>query len=288
MRETVAPLIGAGLKIPEGDTMIIDFHTHIWPDKMAEKTVHYLEKLGNIPAYLEGTVDNLQQSMKLAGIDYSVVLPVVTKPEQFDTVNQYAAKMNDEEGIISFGGIHPENKQIEEKLRYIKDIGLKGIKIHPDYQGTYIDDIKYQRLIYCALEMGLVVVTHAGLDVGFPDVVRCTPVRAKKLLIDLQLGKEQLHNIVFAHTGGYDRWDDVEEYLVGEPVYFDLSFSLGKIPKEQLLRIIHKHTCGKLLFATDSPWGEQDKMVQYLQELPIKEYKKEAIFGENARKLLGV
>ena len=37
---------------------IIDFHTHIWPDKVAEKAKQYLEKSFRRPMTAVPTVDN--------------------------------------------------------------------------------------------------------------------------------------------------------------------------------------------------------------------------------------
>ncbi len=88
--------------------MIIDFHTHVFPDAIAQRTIAHLEDKGGMKAHIEGTLTGLKCSMKRAGIDYSVVLPVVTKPSQFESVNRYAAEINGKEGIFSFGGIHPD------------------------------------------------------------------------------------------------------------------------------------------------------------------------------------
>ena len=85
--------------------MIIDFHTHIFPDAIAERTIHKLETAANIHAHADGTLQGLQTSMKQAGVDYSVILPVVTKPSQFDSVNRFAASINGRNGILSLGGI---------------------------------------------------------------------------------------------------------------------------------------------------------------------------------------
>ena len=114
--------------------MIVDFHTHVFPEAIADKTISFLENKANSHAHTRGTLEELKSSMKEAGIDYSVALSVVTKPSQFNTVNNYLAEINGKDGIISFGGLHPDCEDIEEKLDYIKELGLKGIKLHPDYQ----------------------------------------------------------------------------------------------------------------------------------------------------------
>ena len=121
--------------------MIIDFHTHIFPDKIANKTISYLMEKGGIPSFSDGKASGLLEKMEIAGVDISVALPAMTNPTQFDSINRYAMEINEQyknskKRIISFGGIHPSCDDIESKMRFIKESGFLGIKIHPDYQGV--------------------------------------------------------------------------------------------------------------------------------------------------------
>ncbi|MBO5198367.1 MAG: amidohydrolase family protein [Lachnospiraceae bacterium] len=265
--------------------MVIDFHTHTFPDAMAAKTIAGLEAAGNVKAYTDGTVSGLKASMREAGIDLSVILPVVTKPKQFHTINTVAAEITGRDGILSFGGIHPDSEDYKGELRTIKELGLKGIKLHPDYQKTFIDDERYVRILDYAAELSLIAVIHAGLDIGLPDPVHCPPDRAANLLKQLDTANTK---IVFAHVGGYDRWDAVEEYLVGKNIWFDISYSLHKIGEEQFLRIVNNHGTDKILFATDSPWGGQKETLERFQKLPLSQEKKERILYKNAMQLLEI
>ena len=103
--------------------MIIDFHTHIFPDKIAEKTIAKLASVANIAASTDGTINGLVESMNRANVDISVIQPVVTKPEQFETINQFAQSINEKyKGrLISFGGIHPDCEDYKHKLNHIKE-----------------------------------------------------------------------------------------------------------------------------------------------------------------------
>lgn len=264
--------------------MIIDFHTHIFPDNIAEKTVRFLEDEGSIKAFTNGTLKGLKQSMKESGIDISVVLPVVTKPSQFETVNSYAASVTDKEGIISFGGIHPDSEDYRQKLKHIKELGLAGIKLHPDYQITFIDDPKMVRLINEAVAHELIVVIHAGLDIGLPDPVHCPPERAANMLRQIA---DKNAKIVLAHMGGYSMWDDVERYLVGQNIWLDSSYCPGKLADEQFIRIVRKHGAERILFASDSPWGGQKETVEHIKRLELTKDELETIFHKTAERLLG-
>jgi predicted TIM-barrel fold metal-dependent hydrolase len=265
--------------------MVIDFHTHIFPDRIAAKTIEKLEEVGNVRAFTYGTLNGLKKSMKENHIDLSIVLPVVTKPSQFDCINSFAAEITGREGILSFGGIHPDTEDYCEKLSEIKKLGLKGIKLHPDYQETYIDDPKMVRIIQYAVELGLIVVIHAGVDIGLPAPVHCPPDKSAAMLS--QIDSENAR-IVLAHTGGWGLWDDVEEYLVGKNVWFDASFSLGMISDEQFVRIVKNHGADRILFATDSPWGGQKETLEHMKKLELTEEEIERILHGNAEELLGL
>lgn len=264
--------------------MIIDFHTHIFPDQIAKKTIGFLEGEGNIKAFTDGTLNGLKRSMEENHIDIAVVMPVVTKQEQFETVNAYAKEINRKDGIISFGGIHPDSVDYKDKLNKIKELGLPGIKLHPDYQRTFVDDPKMIRLIQYAVEQDLMVLLHAGLDIGLPSPIHCTPKRAANMLSQME-GRNA--RIILAHTGGYDSWDEVEDYLVGQNVWFDISFSLGKIEEEQFVRIVRNHGADRILFASDSPWDGQGETYENLKKMSLTEEEFERILWQNAMELLG-
>ena len=272
--------------------MYIDIHTHIFPDSLAKRSIDTL--LNKLPkeiafAFSDGTYQGLIENMKNSGIDISVVLPVVTNPNHFETVNKYAAQINGKNGIYSFGGIHPDNENAEEKLEFIKSLGLKGIKLHPDYQNTFIDDEKYIKIIKKAVELGLYIVIHAGLDVGLPDPVHCPPKRVLNMLNAVYgAAVPKTRHIILAHIGGCAMYSEVEKHLVSKPVAFDLAYSLDKISQEQLLRIIKNHGAENIYFATDCPWGEPKKFVEIFEKLPLSKDEKDLISHKNAQKMLSI
>lgn len=263
--------------------MVIDFHTHIFPDKIAAKSIAALENVAKIKAATDGTLKGLLQSMTESGVDLSVILPVMTKPSQFESVNTFAAKVNETYAgkLISFGGIHPDCEDYKAELNKIKELGLKGVKIHPDYQKVMIDDIRYMNIIDYANEIGLIVITHAGVDIGLPDPVHCPPDRMRKVLDTVKPDK-----MVLAHYGGWKQWDQVYELLAGENVYLDMSFTFPYIDREMLLKILDKHDKKKFLFATDSPWGKAAADLEEMKKLPLSEEELEDILSGNAKQLL--
>ncbi len=267
--------------------MLIDFHTHAFPDKIASRTVASLASVSGLNPYTDGTAAGLRERLTDSGVGLGVVLPVVTRAEQFDSINRFAAEINASgDGLISFGGIHPDDPVPEEHIRHIKSLGLRGIKLHPDYQGTYIDDGRYVKIISLALDAGLTVVTHAGIDVGFPGhPVRCTPERAERLLDVLRLGDGEIP-LVLAHGGGYAMHSEVMEHLAGKGVYFDLSMTYRTLTKDELTALVRKHGAKRLLFGSDCPWGEPAETAAFIRGIDITDGEKQMIFEGNARRLL--
>ena len=273
--------------------MIVDFHTHVFPDKIAAMTVAALEKSGNTQSYSDGTYDSLIRQMKAAGVDISINLPVLTKPTQFDSILKFAISLNEkfalsQEGearILSFAGMHPDIEEPEQKLRLIKESGIKGIKIHPDYQSTFIDDEKYIRIFREAKRLGLITVTHAGFDCAYPgQPIRCTPDRVLRVL-DKLCGYDKL---VLAHMGANLNFSEVYDKLAGKDVYFDTACVLQLFDEQQFKKMLEKHTDEKILFATDSPWRDLTVDTCILKGFSLDPLSEKRILSENAIKLLEI
>lgn len=269
--------------------MIIDFHTHIFPDKIASKAVGLLSQNGGIPPFSDGTVKGLVDKLKRAQASVGIALPVLTSPAQFDSVNRFAKEVNDafsdkETKIISFGGIHPRCEDIEGKMKLIKESGFLGVKLHPDYQGAFINDEGYIKILECAKEYDLIVVTHSGVDGAFPnESVRCTPALAKEVIRRVRHDK-----FVLAHYGANEMSKEVLSTLCGENVYFDTAYMLRFIDEGDFKEILKRHGEDKILFASDSPWSDISSDVQIIKSFFLGKEAEERIFYKNAKTLLNL
>ena len=284
--------------------MLIDFHAHAFPDELAGKVIPMIADKAAIRYYTEATNTSLLKSMEIAGIDMSVVLPVVTKPSQHITINETAKYINEKyfPRLLSFGGIHPDNENYREILKGLIRDGIKGIKLHPLYQGVAIDDIRNLRIIENACELGMIVVIHAGRDLSFPgDLV--SPERISRMLDEIHPDK-----MVLAHMGSYAQWDEVYDILCGRGAYLDTSFALNPVrpmtdseeglkrlkenpilvpslTQEKFIKMVKKNGVDRILFASDSPGCDQKETYE-LVNLCLEEKDKNAVFFENALKLL--
>ena len=281
--------------------MIIDFHTHTFPEKISSRVVKKLGITAHIKAYTDGSIENLAASMKKAGVSYSVNLPVMTSPEQVEKIN--SSMIEDREallarGIIAFGGLHPDYTDYKKEIRRLREHHIAGIKLHPAYQIINLDDIRMLRIIDCASEEGLIVLTHAGIDIGIYDRNYCSVAHILKVIDEVHPEK-----FVLAHMGNWDCWQDVERDLAGAPVWLDTAFSIGPIAKnpatdeppyeemnlrdEDFIRLCRRHGTDRILFATDSPWQDQADYIGRIKAMDFSDAEKEQIFGGNAVALLG-
>lgn len=279
--------------------MIIDIHTHTFPESIASKALKKLSDSSRAVPYTDGTENGRNLSMNEAGIDISINLAVATKPQQVESINNLAINSilsEKSENIIEFGSMHPEYENVKDELKRIKREGVKGIKIHPAFYQLDISDKRIKNIIYEASAVDLIIVTHAGWDIGFEEA-NYIPVESL-LDIDKEIGPKKM---ILAHMGGWNDWERVENYLAGSDYYFDTSFSIGKVnarsdlkdpmrtynmEDEDFVRLCKKHGTDKILFGTDSPWADQKEYVEKIKELDFNEDEKERIFSQNAKKLL--
>ena len=269
--------------------MLIDFHVHVFPDKIAERAIGVLVKnierayaIDQKPHY-DGTRDGLLRSMSETGVDLSVTMPIATSVSQSETINRFAEDITDGQRIISFAGIHPHQEDIEGTLRDIKERGFKGIKLHPDYQDMFVSDERFIRLVRTAGELGLYTTIHAGKDVGY-----LPPNHGSVEHLRVLLDKVDASRVILAHMGGFWQWDEVEEYFVGKDVYFDIAVVSRFIDPEQYRRIIINHGADRILFGSDMPWEDPRDTLAFLKKADLSNEEMELITHKNAKKILGI
>lgn len=263
--------------------MLIDFHTHAFPDKLAKGTLEHLsEKSGGLVPVADGTIDGTKAKMKEWGVDKAVLLSIATNVRQQTNVNNFAIAQNGDE-IISFGSVHPDSPEAISEIERVAAAGLLGIKFHPEYQGFAIDDKKAYPLYERCEQLGLVISFHAGKDLGFPNSLAASPRAVVRVLSDFPHAK-----MVMAHMGGCMLWDEVEETVAGTGGYLDTSFTAGYLPKELAERIIRKHGVSNILFGSDCPWASSADTARYIDSLSLTDDEKEKIYSGNALALLGL
>lgn len=263
--------------------MLIDFHTHCFPDPIAPKAIEKLaDASGGLQPYTDGTVAGLRRSMAEGGVDASVVMNIATNPHQQQKVNDFAAAIQNGRDIFCFGSVHPNAPDALEELERIKELGLKGVKLHPDYQGFRVDEPRMKPLYRKISSLGLVTLFHAGLDYGFAPPYGGMPQEMATALTWFD------SPVIAAHWGGINCGEAVLQHLAGSEIYFDVSFGYGMMPRYFAEKILDKHGANRLLFGTDTPWHTPAMERRLLDRLSLSEAEREAVFSGNAKRLLGI
>lgn len=258
--------------------MKIDAHAHIFPQKIASKASVNIGKFYDLHMEYDGTVESLLDAEAKAGVDMAVVQSVATVPEQVETINTFISQ---EVGLhpdklIGFATLHPDFENIADEVERVISLGLKGIKIHPDFQKFCIDDKKAYR-IYEAVEGRLPVLVHTG-DFRF-DYSK--PRRMAKVLSDFPK-----LDVIAAHFGGWSEWDEAQEMLGGKRVWVDSSSSLYALPKERVKELIRSFGIDRVFFGTDYPmWNITDEVAR-VEALGLTEEELEMLYHGNIERML--
>ncbi|MEE2058147.1 amidohydrolase family protein [Rhodococcus artemisiae] len=260
--------------------MIIDAHTHMWPDAVARKalagSVPDLERRG------DGTRDGLKKSMQEAGVDRSVCLAVANDGSAVDKANKFSASL-DPDHFIGFGSVHPDLTP-EENLESLRRHGLKGAKIHPFFQRYALDDQRLAPLLD-AMQGEFAVIIHVGsISTASSDGV-CSPT----MLADLSRNFPKL-DVIACHFGGYQQFEAAVEFVVGLPVYLDTSWppSLAELNPAEVRKVIEKHGPERVVFASDWPMADQAREIRAVRELGLADDDVDRILGLNLARLLKI
>jgi hypothetical protein len=270
--------------------MIIDSHTHIFPDDIARKAIPKLMEAahGDVTAYTDATYHGLISSMDKAGIDYSLILPIATSPEHGKGILKWIKSVySQNKRLMFFASLHALDNNNPDHLKQICDLGIKGLKIHPQYQDTAVNSLIAMKLYEQAAKHQLILYFHAGFDIAFPQSDHASIPRFQEVLSEFPQT-----TMILAHAGGYREWDSVYDNLLAYPnAYFDLAFVLDyiAIPEQEKLRLMLTKIPERILFGTDSPWRDQKKDVEDFMQLECLSLKeKQQILSENFLKLIPV
>lgn len=259
------------------DSRIIDVHCHIFPEKIAEKAVAAIGSYYHTKMFSnKGTVDQLLKSGEKIGVSKYLVHSTATKMEQVVPINNFIADtISKNRNFIGFGTLYPGFPDMDAEVDRMMSIGLRGVKLHPEFQKFSLDDADVID-IFRVIEGRLPVLIHMGdenKDTSSPDKLAAILDKFPRLVV------------IGAHLGGYQMWDESIRYLVGKNLYFDTSSSLFKLDGQTAVDIIRRHGVEKVLFGTDYPmWGHAQELKRF-DRLSLTEKEREMILYKNAARL---
>ncbi len=259
--------------------MLIDIHVHLYTDSLAEKVRKHLSEHYGIPVIYQGTKQEYQAIMKNEKVEAAVFCTAATVPAQVAPANDWAVA-NNKGNLIGFGTMHPDYDRIDEEIKKLKAAGIKGIKLHPDFQQFYLDDEKALSM-YEKLAKDFIFIFHIGDDQDQDKINYTSPHRMARAL-DLIPNMR----VIVAHMGGYKMWDQALDCLVGRNIYLDTASTYDFLPADQFRNIIKEHGYQKILLGSDYPYSSPGREANLLKNLNLKDYEYQAIIRDNAKKLL--
>ncbi len=267
--------------------MIIDCHTHIFPDEIAPKVVEANEKDLGLKPYGTGTLNGLLHYMDNAGMDFSVVLGVAPAARLVKNTNNWFLSLTNRR-VIVFGTVTPDYENWKEEIRRLKAGGVRGIKINSLIQDIVPDDPIMYPIYETLIEEGMLIYFHSGKGEGEKSQIpaRSTPKRLRKVHDDFpKLG------MIIAHFGGFGMLDEVKQHLMGQDVFLDTSYcpTIKDLDPREIANLIQVHGPHRIVYGTDYPWGKQGVSqgweYDFIKNLPLSHGEKEMILGENAFRL---
>lgn len=266
--------------------MIIDFHTHAFPDFLAPRALSALTENSTLTPFHDGTVSGLVREMDAHGVDISVLLSIATKPTQESSVNTFAISLLEHKRIIPFGSVYPGSDTWEYQIDRLHDAGIRGIKLHPEYQSFDADCDDALKIYRKCGKLGLIVAFHSGLDESYSPPAHTSPESVNKIC---SLCPDTV--FVAAHFGGYNMWDEFSAGLeYHDNLYLDTAMTRtqGIINTRTALQTVEKMGVSHILLGSDSPWEKQCDSICGIKSLGLSDDENRLVFSENAIKLLGL
>lgn len=257
----------------------IDAHCHIYPEKIASRAVKGTDTFYGENSLCKGTASDLIEEGKKAGIDHFIVQSVATTPYQVKSINEFIAReVENSNGLMTgLGTLHPESSDILGDIEHILELGLHGVKLHPDIQAFKMDDYRCLKIYELCEQKNIPVLMHAGdsrYDYSNPN--RFLPI----LQIYTNL------TVVGAHLGGWSVWDEAADKLNNLPnFYVDCSSCFGFIPAQKVKQLIRHYGADRVLFGTDYPMWSPSEEIKQILSLGLDENEIKSILNINAKKV---
>ncbi len=259
--------------------MIIDSHCHVYPDKIAVKASAATADFYGIPMRYDGKVSTLLKAGNEAGIDKFIIQSVATTPKQVESINRFIAAIVKEypDRMYGLGTLHPDSEDIRGDVERLIELGLKGVKIHPDIQAFKLDDYRCLKIYELCEEHSLPILVHTGdsrYDYSNPN--RLAPI--------LDIYKNL--TVVGAHFGGWSIWDEATKQLYKEDnFYVDCSSSFYALDDKEIKLLISEYGTDRVLFGTDYPMWSPESELERLQSLGYSDDDMEKMLYKNALKV---
>ncbi len=259
---------------------ILDTHAHIFPPKIAEKASRSIGLFYNTDVTYKGSIGELIASGDRISVTRYIVHSTATRAEQVIPINDFIIRScREEPRFIGFGTMHQDFPDIRGEFERMQEEGLKGLKLHPDFQEIEADSPRLDPVYEELADRDLPVLIHAG-DSRYDY---SSPRRLARVL-----DRHPRLKMIAAHFGGYTQWEDSLEYLAGRDCWFDTSSSLWRLSPETAGRFFRKHGTERFLFGSDFPMWDHTGELKRLDALQLGDRERDGLLWDNGAALLNL
>jgi uncharacterized protein len=282
---------------------IIDSHIHMFTAKVISNVSKKMQMVGQLKLQTEGAAERvdfvtLEKDMKAGGVEGALMLPTASVGGVKKTNRDCVKMASQYKWLLTAGTLHPDYAHIEEELAYLRQQGVRVIKLCSFSQGFTLDappTLEMFDAIQTANQnsktpFAVVLDTLQGADhyFGTMSIYNTTP----KLLGEL-VARYPGINFIGAHMGGLDgSIDDICRHLRPRPnFYLDTSNAAHTLTEKEFIRLLELHGPRHILFGTDWPWFTHESEVKHIDGLlrraGFSEKEKSEVFGANLLALVG-
>lgn len=261
---------------------VINAHCHIYPNKIASRAVKGIRDFYDLDMSLKGMSDDLIQDGEKVGVVHYLVHSVATTPKQVRSINEFiSGEVKAHPGLFTgFGTLHPDSDDIQGDFDHLISLGLKGVKLHPDFQRFALNEQRAYKIGEIVNEGGVPLMIHCGdfrYNYSNPEQLKPFLERFPDLLV------------IGAHFAGWSVWGKATEELAGTPnLVVDLSSSLYDLSAETAKEYIHAYGADKVLWGTDYPMWESESEMEYFNKIDLTPEERNMILYENAARILNL
>lgn len=264
--------------------MIIDCHVHLNRYYDAES------------ASLGERLRKLKNEMRIAGIDYALVLSSYATNDRRPSVHEVLEAVGDDPTLGIVAGVSYESYKAHDLADYrslLSEKRIRGFKIYPGYEPFYPNDRRMRVIYELAGEFGVPVMIHCG-DTFTPTgkVKFAHPLEVDEVAVDFR-GV----TFVICHLGSPWVTDAMEVIYKNPNVVGDISgLTLGEF-EERFERFMLEEVNDvvayagdptKLLFGSDWPISDMRSYIRFVRQLDIREDEKEMILWRNTSRVFGL
>lgn len=236
---------------------VIDMHVHIYPDKIARKATQSVGAFYNLEMSEDaGSVGQLCEVTEHTPIERCVVCSVAVHDRNVRPINDFiGASCAADSRFVGLAAMHQDLTNVEEELDHAQELGLVGVKIHPDTQRVNMDDERLMAIFELCERRGLALLMHCG-DYRYDY---SHPRRLKRVLHEFP----QLR-ICAAHFGGWSIYDLALEYLEDETCLLDMSSSMRLLGLRRTRELVEIYGSERMMFGSDFPmWNPGEELQDF-------------------------